>query len=69
MNEFILSTLTLSLAVNGALSLLYWRSRKTPQKRLSVSAQEILHDLTGNGAMIEIRRLSPGDYLMRSPRD
>ena len=39
---------------------------KTPP--LSVSAEEILHDLTCGQSLVRIERINPGNVLLRSPR-
>ncbi len=40
--------------------------KKTPP--LSVSAQELLHDLLRGSALVRIERISPADVLLRSPK-
>lgn len=43
------------------------RSLKKARKE-SYEVKELLHDLTGGHALVEIRRVSPTDVFLRSPR-
>lgn len=42
------------------------RAKKAPAP--TVSAEQILHDLTAGGAIVRVERLNPADLFLRSPR-
>ncbi len=55
-----------SLAANLAQ---YFLSKRSNKKRpLSISAEEIVHDLTRGIAVVRIERISQEDLFLRSPR-
>jgi len=49
--------------------LAYLLRTKKPPKRLDVTAQDLLHDLTRNGtAVLRVEVIDPANLLLRSPR-
>ena len=46
-----------------------WELEKTPPTKLSIEAQQILHDMTTHGqSIIRITPISPTDMFWRSPK-
>lgn len=69
MTPILLST-GLGLALLGCVVLgtLWLRARKTPAKKLDVTANDLLHDLTGRGsAVLRVEVLDPEALLYRRP--
>lgn len=57
-----------SLSGNVVLSVLLRKSRKKPVEQLTVTAEQLLHDLTAGAALIRVERVNPADVFLRSPR-
>lgn len=60
------SLLLLSLAANLALFVLFKRSKKI--RPLSITAEELLHDLTRGVAIVRMELINQQDLFLRSPR-
>jgi hypothetical protein len=58
--------LVCSLIVNAIC--LFKLSQFKTQKTSTYDARQLLHDLTAGSAHVEIRRIDPNQYFMRSPR-
>ncbi len=58
------------LLVNFALLFLLVKQRKSPRKpQLSLSAEDLLHDLTRSGAaVLRVEVINPANLMLRSPR-
>ena len=44
------------------------QAEKAPTRQLTVTAEELLHDLTAGAAVVRIERVNPADLWLRSPR-
>ena len=61
--------LTLSLAGNLALFLLFTHKKKQKKPSLDQTAGDLLHDLTRRGqAILRVEVIDPTNLLLRSPR-
>jgi len=61
--------LLLSAVGNGALAtLLYRRKRQKREPTLSLSAEDLLHDLTRGPAVIRVEVIDAQNLFLRSPR-
>jgi hypothetical protein len=58
------------LLVNFALLFLLVKQHKSPRKpQLSLSAEDLLHDLTrSGGAVLRVEVINPANLMLRSPR-
>lgn len=61
------SVLTASIALNAFLGLKLRSIRKKPRE--TYDARALLHDLTGGAAYVEVKRIAPEQFFLRSPRD
>lgn len=51
-----------------ALDLRKAKKAPVPRETRTITAEEILHDLTGGVALIKIERIDPSDVFLQSPR-
>jgi len=63
-NMVLLGGLLASLGVNVYLTFLVLKKKRT----LTVDARELLHDLSGGRAILDVRVIDPTGLLYRSPR-
>lgn len=60
---------SLFFLISCLLAVLLYRSRKRPPKRLSDSAEDLLHDLTKRGsAVLRVQVIDPEQIFLRSPK-
>ncbi len=65
---FVLSFLLLcSSCANIALAILLKRSLKKPPKAMTMTAEDVLHDLTSGPAIVKIERIDRDGLFLRSP--
>lgn len=66
--ELAIALLGISLAVSAAWNVILLAKDRKPQKRLDVSASDLLHELTTRGqALVRIEYLDPESILIRRP--
>lgn len=59
----------LLFAIVCLLSFLLYRSKKRPPKKLSTTAEELLHEFTRNGsAVLRVQVIDQEQIFLRSPR-
>jgi glucokinase len=65
----VLSVIIVLLVATNA-TLFYFLLRQKPmQKRVDVTAQQLINDLTATGnALVRLERIAPSDVFLRSPK-
>ena len=58
--------LVISVAFNGGLGFKLYTFKKN--RKDTYDARQLLHDLTVNAAVVEVRRIDPQSIFLRSPR-
>ena len=62
------AVLGLSVASNLVLFIALRRSKKKPPPKLSITAEELLHDLTRGQSVLRVQVIDPSAILLRSPK-
>lgn len=67
---FLASFLAVSAILNATLAILLRKQKKTPRKpQLSLSAEDLLHDLTRSGsAVVRLEVIDPANLFLRRGR-
>jgi glucokinase len=66
----IVLSVIIALLVATNATLFYFLLRQKPmQKRVDVTAQQLINDLTATGnALVRLERIAPSDVFLRSPK-
>jgi hypothetical protein len=67
----IVLSVIIALLVATNATLFYFLLRKSPiqTKRMDVTAQQLINDLTATGnALVRLERIAPSDVFLRSPK-
>jgi hypothetical protein len=60
---------TIALTISNIVFLVLFLRQKPSQKRLDITAQQLINDLTATGnALVRLERIAPSDVFLRSPK-
>jgi glucokinase len=60
---------TIALTISNIVFLVLFLRQKPSQKRLDLTAQQLINDLTATGnALVRLERIAPSDVFLRSPK-